>query len=1093
MDIMDYSKTSSQPREDMTKESQTQPPTPPRTRQGTLANFCIGFLMVYSVFSIGREVLDELYPRPNLVSRSKTNRDLGSWGQALDSIVTPDTVEAIGNDPRLRRTLMSMVDFTVDFSDQLVARYESPQLQETREALQEYKERIKRSLASLEETERSKDDGEPKIKRRQFPQVGAFFGAATPAAAAAAADGDGIETGGAGAGAGLPNPLGFPVPGAPVPGAPVPGATVPGAPRPGAPRPGAPPTPFSAPGGGGNPFAFPGFPGVPTPGSGGGGGDGGGGGAAPLGGGMLPGASGGNMDPGVLSGLIQPLKDGLKDVGNRLLAKLDGPGMYLGVGIGAGTAQGLNLSTQAKSMEIASKVASDNNVDATGLNPAIRNLGIGLTASLLGSVDFTTLGDKFSGQIQPIALSLATGLGNGTVAGLKLNPNATTNFEPVNDSSIPNVVGIFGFGLTKTVLSNVDTDQLFGKINNTDTIRQVMRILPAAASGFGKGLGQGATVGLGLQPDAAVPMQKMPDGSIDFGGISHTFAKALTSSFLQNGTASELFNRVGKSVSSKVKAGGGEGGGIPSTINLNGQQIEVGKVAQGFARGLLQGAGDSIQSMGGVQSLFKGNATMPTGTMPDSKVQFDDSLGGAASGFGMGIGGQGVLLAYGLVKNQYGTPVPVAANAPAAPAPGPAPTGGSPTHRRDVELVARQDPPPIVSVNTTDGFNLSIVINAQTVSMAAQSGVNALTCQGIGGLGLIGLGLIRSKTIALDMITSNSNVTKVVKQVMPTGTIRIASDGHSYAIDAGVIRDSLGNNILGAAGGIEINGIKLPAWIAFLVIHIIFAIVAYANVLPLALGLEHLLNLLLRINVSQVQVLPKAQKWRKIMWLFVMGPSLVAVFIFGVLVTAKSSHFRSAHGIVSLFTTLIGLVALFLHLVVKARAPPQTPDSSGSPAPAPAPMRLLSLPNIRVMVNQLFLIMSFASVVTGFSSLSSVALCFTQVVPFDLALVIGFSLFTVFGLGWSISGLDIALVVRDAWRRRKGAKAASSGAAEGGGALPGKISPPKILSSKMLPSKMLPSKMLTSKMLPSKNLPSKDLPSKDLPSKTVYEEKDNFV
>ncbi|TIC99800.1 hypothetical protein CH35J_006427 [Colletotrichum higginsianum] len=926
---------------------------------------------------------------------------MGSWGQALDSIVTPDTVEAIGNDPRLRRTLMSMVDFTVDFSDQLVARYESPQLQETREALQEYKEKIKRSLGSLEETD-SEGDGGSKIKRRQFPTFGGLFGAAAPSAAPSGGTGNG-------GGGGLPNPLGLPLPGAPA-------------------------TPSNTPGGGGNPLGLPGLPGLPTPGSGGGGG--GGDAGNPLGG-LLPGAGGGNMSPGILSGLLQPLTDGLKNVGNQLVANLNGPGMFLGIGIGAGAAQGLNLSTQAKTMEVASKVAADNNMEATGLNPAIQNLGVGLTSTLLGAVDFSTLGGNVTNQLQPIALSLATGLGNGTVAGLKLNPNAAS-LEPVNDSSIPNVIGTFGFGLTKTVVSNINTDQLFKQANNTDTIRQIMRILPAAASGFGKGLGQGATVGLGLQPDAAVPMQQMPDGSIDFGGITQTFAKGLTSSFLQNGTAGELLSRVGGAVKSNAEAGGG---GIPSTINFNGQQIEVGKVAQGFARGFLQGAGDSIQSMGGVRSLFEGNATMPTGAMPDSKVQFDDSLGGAASGFGVGIGGQGVLVAYGLVKNPRGTPLPAAANAPAAPAPAPAPAGGSPTQRRDVDLVARQDPPPIVSVNTTDGFNLSVVINAQTISMAAQTGVNALTCQGIGGLGLIGFGLIRSKTIALDMVTSSSNTTKVIKQVIPTGTIRIANEGHTYAIDGGVIRDALGNNILGAAGGIEINGFKLPAWIAFLIIHILFAIVAYANVLPLALGLEHLRNLLLRINVPQV--LPNVHKWNNIMWLFVMGPSVVTVFIFGVLVTAKSAHFRTAHGIISLLTTLIGLGAFLLHLAIKARAPPQLPNSSRSPAPAPMP--LLSLPNIRVMVNQLFLIMSFASVITGFSSLSSVALCFTQVVPFDLALVIGFSLFTVFVLGWSISGLDIALLVRDFWLRRKGTKGASSGAAERGGVLQGKISPPKIV------------------------------------------------
>ncbi|CCF40442.1 hypothetical protein CH063_11009, partial [Colletotrichum higginsianum] len=244
---------------------------------------------------------------------------MGSWGQALDSIVTPDTVEAIGNDPRLRRTLMSMVDFTVDFSDQLVARYESPQLQETREALQEYKEKIKRSLGSLEETD-SEGDGGSKIKRRQFPTFGGLFGAAAPSAAPSGGTGNG-------GGGGLPNPLGLPLPGAPA-------------------------TPSNTPGGGGNPLGLPGLPGLPTPGSGGGGG--GGDAGNPLGG-LLPGAGGGNMSPGILSGLLQPLTDGLKNVGNQLVANLNGPGMFLGIGIGAGAAQGLNLSTQAKTMEVASK------------------------------------------------------------------------------------------------------------------------------------------------------------------------------------------------------------------------------------------------------------------------------------------------------------------------------------------------------------------------------------------------------------------------------------------------------------------------------------------------------------------------------------------------------------------------------------------------------------------------------------------------------------------------------------------------------------------------------------------------------------------
>lgn len=116
-----------------------------------------------------------------------------------------------------------------------------------------------------------------------------------------------------------------------------------------------------------------------------------------------------------------------------------------------------------------------------------------------------------------------------------------------------------------------------------------------------------------------------------------------------------------------------------------------------------------------------------------------------------------------------------------------------------------------------------------------------------------------------------------------------------------------------------------------------------------------------------------------------------------------------------------------MHLAIKARAPPPLPTSRGSPPPPALPP--LSLPNIRVYVNQLFLVLSFASVMTGFSDLSSVALCFTQVVPFDLALTLGFGLSTVFVLGSTVSGLDIALMVRDFLRRRKAARGGGGGVA----------------------------------------------------------------
>lgn len=76
---------------------------------------------------------------------------------------------------------------------------------------------------------------------------------------------------------------------------------------------------------------------------------------------------------------------------------------------------------------------------------------------------------------------------------------------------------------------------------------------------------------------------------------------------------------------------------------------------------------------------------------------------------------------------------------------------------------------------------------------------------------------------------------------------------------------------------------------------VVIAIIAFINVLPLAIGLEHMRNVLLRINIPQV--LPNVHKWNNIMWIFIMGPSLFVVFLFGALITAKTPHFRSAHGV----------------------------------------------------------------------------------------------------------------------------------------------------------------------------------------------------
>ncbi|KAL9945363.1 hypothetical protein D7B24_008263 [Verticillium nonalfalfae] len=736
---------------------------------------------------------------------------------------------------------------------------------------------------------------------------------------------------------------------------------------------------------------------------------------------------GGDAAPGaggMMGGLGKLLSGGLGNIGSSLAADASGAGLFLGIGVGAGAAQGLNISTAERTSQIAAKVASDNKMEATGLNPTIQNLGVGLTSSLLGAVNVSSLTSGI--DVQPLVMSLAQGLGNGTVAGLNLNP-ASPMLMVSNETSIANIAGTLGFGLTQSVTSNIDTKAIIGSLNNPNNTAAIMKNLPDAAAGIGRGLGEGAAVGLGLQASMPVPMRQMPNGAIDILGVSQTFTKELTASFLQNGTASKLAGMLGGSMGMQPPAN--NTGGIPSTISINGQNVEISRVAQGFASGLLQGAGDTIQGMGGVQALVDSSSNTQTGNarmgaMPPTKVQFDDGIGGAAAGLGAGIGGQGVLLVSMLITNPTGTPAvpapPSAVPAPGLPAPdmqvpaAPAP-GNMPSlparWRRGLGLASRQDPS--VNVDTSKGFNLSVIINAQTVSSAAQGGIDALTCQGVGGgLGNILLGLLRSKTISTGSL-NNDNTTETIRQVIPTGIIKIKNEGNTYAVDGRVIRESFSNNILGAVNGIEINGMKLAAWIAFIVIHILFAIIAFVNVLPIALGLESMRSLLHRANLPHL--LPKIPKWNNILWLFVIAPSILIVFVFGVVLYGNTRHFRTAHGIISLITTLVGIAAVALHILVMVRSPPQSIGER-------LPQGLLSLPNVRNIVNQVFLFLAVASAMTGFADLSSVALCLTQIIPFDIALSVGFGLSTPFALGSSTIGLEAYLTFREARMKKKALK-----------------------------------------------------------------------
>lgn len=586
------------------------------------------------------------------------------------------------------------------------------------------------------------------------------------------------------------------------------------------------------------------------------------------------GAAGG----GLLSGLTGGISSALSGLGNSLLQDAGGASMFLGIGLGAGAAQGLNVAPAPMTMQVAAKVAADNGMNATGLNPALQNAAMGATASLLGSVNISSLAAGAGGSLDlnGLALGAANGIGNGLSSGLKLSPQAMA-MEPPKGNSTADIANTFGFGLTKSLASNVDTSKLSA---NSIDISQFTGGVPTSqiAMSLAQGIGNGASSGLKLtQANLAPPAGNTASDALGaFGfGLTNSLTSNLNTTSLTSGGALQNINinqiipnlgmtamSFGTGLGSGAAAGlklssaavnppDPNGNDAPSvagnfafgltksvTENVNLSQltsgnsplagaagnIDIGRAAQGVAMGLVQGAGDAVNSMGGLQALINGTATMPqAGAIQPNTLSFNDSVGGAAMGLGTGLGGQGTLVGVQLLSQLNVTSLVeglVGNNTDSGAA---APSNGTALTRRSVHQVLSSAVLPrqesgVTTVSNGNSFNLSVVFNADTISSVSQRVVSALTCEGVGGLVLVALGLLNSGTISTNGVTSGVNVT-TIQQVVPKGLIKITSDGNQFAIDGQKVIDNLQGNLLSAADGITINGNTAIRFAAFLAIH----------------------------------------------------------------------------------------------------------------------------------------------------------------------------------------------------------------------------------------------------------------------------------
>ncbi|KLU81019.1 hypothetical protein MAPG_00114 [Magnaporthiopsis poae ATCC 64411] len=756
-------------------------------------SFLLGILFLLVWHSGDANTLGQLSRRLGSEYRVGVVNNLGPWRETLETVVSPETADAIERDRQLRRSVGAAVDFTRGLTRDLGERFELPSLMEASNSL----ELVRKNLDGDDATKgvRKRTPGSPSLSERHrlLPRK-PLFGLGKKNKAENETESSG-------------NPLK-------------------------------------------------------------------------------------DLGKSALDVVLTPFKDMLGSITNGITKNLGGAPMFLGIGIGAGAAQGLKIAPADKINQLTAKIAADNGQEATGLNPAIQSLGQGLSAAIVGAFNVSLLAGE---PLSDVALKFADGLGSGVSSGLKLGGNNKQAAAPPSGSKASDVAGAFAFGLSNSVARSVN---LSGG-------------MPGILGGGGGGDGGGKGKGKGL--DLSV-LGKMFPG------------------------------------------------------------INAGSVAQGFARGLLQGAGDSIEAMGGVKALVNGTARMPT-AMPNGTISFDDSI---TIGFGPSLNLSTII--------------------------------NTATFSKGVQTLVD-----LLRCEGISGAFLLIAGLRNSGALPKKSNFNG----GDGGT-----------PGAPDKIMTT------IREVIPNGTITFVSGGNRYEVEGEVLLTAVMGSLFGVGNGIRINGHKIVTFAALLVVHIFIAVLIFVSILPLAMGLEGARSLLSRAQLQHA--LPRqTPRWVGVLWLFVTVPSLALILIFGALVGGNKpeGHFRTAHSVLGLITIILGIPAIALYYIdsrlpdVKVRIMASLGGGGGGDR-TKAELRFLLL---RTLANQVFQTLGTSAVLTGFGDLAATVLCFTTlIVPFPAAIAVGFAIASVSNVGQLLAWLDFYI----AWRVSRGGKNLNlAGVGVGGGGM----------------------------------------------------------
>jgi hypothetical protein len=461
----------------------------------------------------------------------------------------------------------------------------------------------------------------------------------------------------------------------------------------------------------------------------------------------------------------------------------------LASGIGNATSRGLNLT----SVELKPLTGSS-------LEAIAGNLGLGLTMPIVSNIDFKAITNGLGGngvgaslmqKLPDIAAAAGHGLGEGIKTGLGLASPSSSEpkirkrqqpDDPLQGVDVPLAVGDFAKGLSQSILTGVDVKSLGSKLNisNPAGMADIRAMLPGLAAGAGSGIGLGISVGLNYRPSDATPLI-IQDGNTSTDNVqaataAELFTQNLVSNFLLNSTA---IKDIGNTLTSSQ----------PAFL----KDLSFVKVAEGFARGTVEGAMTAFSSVGGLQNLISGNFSSDsiTNVPALSPTKFDDSLNGSAVSFARGLVGEGAILVADIFKRMKQEASDTASQ----------PRQKRAADAKDVALSIRQAPE-----NTTSPFP-NLAVSEATVMAGAQLAVDKLTCKGIGGAASVGLGVLTGGGASLtDMMKSQVPLDPRVTQSLPEGPIEIRSEGNTFRI---VLRDA----------DIRINGLAIVSFGVLTALH----------------------------------------------------------------------------------------------------------------------------------------------------------------------------------------------------------------------------------------------------------------------------------